>query len=45
MFSGSMMISLYLAASLIGFSTGTAISILLLILTVRVANLQPVSRP
>jgi two-component system, LytTR family, sensor kinase len=39
MFSGSMMISLYLAASLIGFSTGTAISILLLILTVRVAKL------
>jgi two-component system, LytTR family, sensor kinase len=43
MFSGSMMISLYLAASLIGFSTGTAISILLLILTVRVAKLPGAS--
>ncbi len=37
-FSGSM-ISLYLAASLIGFSTGTAISILLLVLTARAAKL------
>jgi len=43
MFSGSMMISLYLAASLIGFSTGTAISILLLILTVCVAKLPGAS--
>src|SRR6516165_7550855 len=43
MFSGSMMINLYLAASLIGFSTGTAISILLLILTVRVAKLPGAS--
>ena len=43
MFSGSMMISPYLAASLIGFSTGTAISILLLILTVRVAKLPGAS--
>src|SRR5262250_75737 len=43
MFSGSTMISLYLAASLIGFSTGTAISILLLILTVRVAKLSGAS--
>jgi len=40
MFSGSITISLYLAASLIGFATGTAISILLLVLTVRAAKLQ-----
>lgn len=43
MFSGSITISLYLAASLIGFATGTAISILLLVLTVRAAKLQGAS--
>jgi len=37
--SGSMMINLYLAASLIGFSTGLAISVLLLVLTARAARL------
>jgi two-component system, LytTR family, sensor kinase len=40
MFSGSITISLYLSASLIGFATGTAISILLFVLTVRAAKLQ-----
>jgi two-component system LytT family sensor kinase len=40
MFAGSTPITLYLAASLIGFATGTAISILLLILTVRTAKLR-----
>jgi two-component system LytT family sensor kinase len=43
MFSGSITISPYLAASLIGFATGTAISILLLVLTVRAAKLQGAS--
>ena len=43
MVSGSITISLYLAASLIGFATGTAISILLLVLTVRAAKLQGAS--
>jgi len=43
MFSGSITISLYLSASLIGFATGTAISILLLVLTVRAAKLQGAS--
>ena len=43
MFSGSSPMSLYLAASLIGFATGTAISILLLVLTVRAAKLQGAS--
>jgi LytTr DNA-binding domain len=43
MFSGSITISLYLSASLIGFATGTAISILLLVLTVRGAKLQGAS--
>jgi two-component system LytT family sensor kinase len=38
-----MMISLYLAASLIGFSTGTAISVLLLVLTARAAKLPGAS--
>jgi hypothetical protein len=39
MFFGSHTISLYLAASLIGFATGTAISVLLLVLIVRAAKL------
>lgn len=43
MFSGSSMISLYLAGSLIGFATGTAISILLLVLTLRAAKLPGAS--
>ena len=43
MFSGSITISLYLSASLIGFATGTAISIFLLVLTVRAAKLQGAS--
>ena len=43
MFSGSTTISLYLAGSLIGFATGTAISILLLVLTVRAAKLPGAS--
>jgi two-component system LytT family sensor kinase len=43
MFSGSIMISLYLAASLIGFSTGAAISVLLLVLTARAAKLPGAS--
>jgi two-component system, LytTR family, sensor kinase len=43
MFSGSTTISLYLTASLIGFATGTAISILLLVLTVRAAKLPGAS--
>jgi two-component system LytT family sensor kinase len=43
MLSGSITISLYLAASLIGFATGTAISILLLVLTVRAARLPGAS--
>jgi len=38
-----MMISLYLAASLIGFSTGAAISVLLLVLTARAAKLPGAS--
>jgi two-component system LytT family sensor kinase len=46
MFSVSMFpsaINLYLAGSLIGFATGTAISILLLVLTVRAAKLPDTS--
>lgn len=43
MFSGAMTISFYLAASLIGFATGTAISILLLVLTARAARLPGAS--
>lgn len=43
MFPGANGISLYLAASLIGFATGTAISILLLVLTVRAAKLPAAS--
>jgi len=43
MFSGSIAISLYLAGSLIGFATGTAVSILLLVLIVRAAKLQGAS--
>ena len=43
MFSGSITISLYLAGSFIGFATGTAISILLLVLTVRAAKLPGAS--
>jgi hypothetical protein len=39
MFPSAIAINLYLAASLIGFATGTAISILLLVLTVRAAKL------
>ncbi|HEY4047725.1 MAG TPA: histidine kinase [Acidobacteriaceae bacterium] len=39
MFPGAIAISLYLAASLIGYATGTTISILLLVLTVRAAKL------
>jgi hypothetical protein len=38
-----MMISLYLAASLIGFSTGLAISVLLLVFTARAAKLPDAS--
>ncbi|MGA7315816.1 MAG: histidine kinase [Silvibacterium sp.] len=40
-----MMISLYLTASLIGFFTGTAISVLLLVLTARAAKLSGASTP
>jgi two-component system LytT family sensor kinase len=43
MFPGAIAMSLYLAASLIGFATGTAISILLLVLTVRAAKLPGAS--
>ncbi len=43
MFPSAMTIGLYLAASLIGFATGTAISILLLVLTVRAAKLPGAS--
>ena len=43
MFSGSITDSHYLAASLIGFATGTAISVLLLVLTVRAAKLPGTS--
>ena len=43
MLSGSITMSLYLAASLIGFTTGTAISILLLVLIVRAAKQQGAS--
>jgi two-component system LytT family sensor kinase len=43
MFPSAITINLYLAASLIGFSTGTAISILLLVLTVRAAKLPGAS--
>src|SRR5271165_4165294 len=39
MFPSAMTMSIYPAASVIGFATGTAISILLLILTVRAAKL------
>jgi two-component system LytT family sensor kinase len=39
MFPSAIAINLYLAASLIGFATGTAISILLLVLTARAAKL------
>ena len=43
MFPSSIPINLYLAGSLIGFATGTAISILLLVLTVRAAKLPGAS--
>ncbi len=43
MFPSANTINLYLAASLIGFATGTAISILLLALTVRAAKLPGAS--
>jgi len=43
MFPSAITINLYLAASLIGFATGTAISILLLVLTVRAAKLPGAS--
>jgi two-component system LytT family sensor kinase len=43
MFSSAIAINLYLAGSLIGFATGTAISILLLVLTVRAAKLPGAS--
>src|SRR5260370_31622989 len=43
MFPSVITISLYLAGSLIGFATGTAISILLLVLTVRAAKLPGAS--
>jgi two-component system, LytTR family, sensor kinase len=43
MFPSAITISLYLAGSLIGFATGTAISILLLVLTVRAAKLPGAS--
>ena len=43
MFPSAITINLYLAASLIGFATGTAISILLLGLTVRAAKLPGAS--
>ena len=43
MFPGAIAINLYLAASLIGFATGTAISILLLVLSVRAAKLPGAS--
>jgi len=43
MFPGAIAINLYLAASLIGFATGTAISILLLVLTARAAKLPGAS--
>ncbi len=43
MFPSAIAINLYLAASLIGFATGTAISILLLVLTVRAAKLPGAS--
>src|SRR3984957_16046336 len=42
-FPSAITINLYLAASLIGFATGTAISILLLVLTVRAAKLPGAS--
>jgi two-component system LytT family sensor kinase len=43
MFPNAITISLYLAASLIGFATGTAISVLLLVLTARAAKLPGAS--
>src|SRR6202451_201896 len=43
MFPNAIAINLYLAASLIGFATGTAISILLLVLTVRAGTLPGAS--
>jgi two-component system, LytTR family, sensor kinase len=43
MFPNAITINLYLAASLIGFATGTAISILLLVLIVRAAKLPGAS--
>src|SRR5260370_2712181 len=43
MFRSGITINLYLAGSLIGFATGTAISILLLVLTVRAAKLPGAS--
>jgi two-component system, LytTR family, sensor kinase len=43
MFPSAIPINLYLAASLIGFATGTAISVLLLVLTVRAAKLPGAS--
>jgi two-component system LytT family sensor kinase len=43
MFPSAIAINLYLAASLIGFATGTAISILLLVLTARAAKLPGAS--
>ena len=43
MFPSAITVNLYLAGSLIGFATGTAISILLLVLTVRAAKLPGAS--
>ena len=43
MFPSAITMNLYLAGSLIGFATGTAISILLLGLTVRAAKLPGAS--
>jgi two-component system LytT family sensor kinase len=43
MFPGATAISLYLVASLIGYATGTAISILLLVLSVRAAKVPGAS--
>src|SRR5271157_5767236 len=43
MLTGSIMISLYLAASLIGFSTGAVISVLLLVLTAQATKLPGAS--
>ena len=43
MFPSAIAMNLYLAGSLIGFATGTAISILLLVLTLRAAKLPGAS--